>query len=113
MSSQFAALFGGVAVEVAVFTNLVPIGVKENAHFSADKRSKALTVLSDEVQGNYLSSSPAPDDPFGAEVALQVSDIRPLGVGSEWKVRARNPIMKTNGLEWYILVPVGDGDGPF
>ena len=98
--------------EVAVFTNLVPIGVKENTHFSADKRSKVLTVLSDEVRGNFLSSSLAPDDPFGAEAELQVSDIRPLGVGSQWKVRARNPIMRTDELEWYILVPVGD-DGQF
>ncbi len=99
-------------MEVAVFTNLVPVGVKENAHFSADKRSKTLTVLNDEVVGNYLSSTPAPDDPFGADAqdSIPVSDIRPLGEGSQWKVRARNPIMRTQGLEWYILVPV---EGPF
>ena len=91
--------------EVAVFTNLVPIGVKENAHFSADKRSKTFTVKSDTLVGNYLSSSPAPEDPFGAEAVAPESDIRALGVGSTWKVRTRNPIMRTNGYEWYVLIP--------
>ncbi len=95
-------------MEVAVFTNLVTVGVRENAHFSADKRSKTLTVRTDEVVGNYLSSSPAPDDPFGAEASAPESDIRPLGIGSQWKVRSRNPIMRTNGFEWYILVPADE-----
>jgi len=91
-------------VEVAVFTNLVPVGAKENRHFSMDKRSKTLTVKTGDVQGNFLSSTPAPDDPFG-DAPEQVTDVHALGAGSQWKVRARNPIMRSGELEWYVLIP--------
>jgi hypothetical protein len=95
-----------VTIEVAVFTNLFPLVEGENDNMVLDRKASTLTVKSDELVGNYLSTVPAPDDPFGADIEAPVSDIRPLGKGSQWKVRARNPIMRSGTFEWYILVPV-------
>jgi hypothetical protein len=98
-----------VTIEVAVFTNLFPLVTGENELMTLDRKAHVLTVKTDELVGNYLSSVPAPDDPFGADIAAPEVDIRSLGKGSQWKVRARNPIMRSGTFEWYVLIPVDEG----